>query len=332
MSLPPDTLALTDRRPDTAPVRVAVIKHGAFGDAVLATGPVRAIRAAHPDAWIGIVTTLPYVGLFQAPGVADAVILDARPKGVAGAIQVARMARRLRALDLDWVYDLQHSDRTAAYFRVLSWRRAVRWSGIARGCSHPHANLARGRMHTVERTAEQLAMAGIAEPIPAFDLDWLTGDTADLVPATADIAVLAPGAGRPDKTWPADRFAQVAADLVRRGLVPVVIGTAAEAGAAKTVAAAVPAALDLTGRTDFGQLAALGRRAKLALGNDTGPMHLMAAVGCPSVVLFGAGSIPAQTAPRGPAVIVLARDRLSDLLAGVVTDASVALLSRPSLS
>jgi ADP-heptose:LPS heptosyltransferase len=62
----------------------------------------------------------------------------------------------------------------------------------------------------------------------------------------------------------------------------------------------VPAAVDLAGRTNLLELASVVARAACAVGNDTGPMHLAAALGVPSVVLFSGASDPALTAPRYP--------------------------------
>ena len=94
-------------------------------------------------------------------------------------------------------------------------------------------------------------------------------------------------------------------------------------------------ARDLTGRTSFGDLAELARAATLAVGNDTGPMHLIAAAGCPSLVLFSGDSDPALCVPRSPPgafpVRVLRRDNLAmltpdeviaDLVAAHVLDAA----------
>jgi len=67
------------------------------------------------------------------------------------------------------------------------------------------------------------------------------------------------------------------------------------------------------GQTSFGQIVALARRAAVAIGNDTGPMHLIAAADCPAVVLFSRASVPAQTQPRGAAVTVIQRDALESL-------------------
>jgi ADP-heptose:LPS heptosyltransferase len=175
---------------------------------------------------------------------------------------------------------------------VLAGRPA--WSGIAPGCSLPHANPGRDALHTLERQHEQLAMAGIVD-FPPPDLSWLNSRAFGL---PQKYALLVPGAAphRPRKRWPAAGFADLAAILHARGIAPVVLGTAAET----PLAAAIPQAVDLTGRTDLADIAGLARGATLAIGNDTGPMHLIAAVGCPCVVLFSAESDPDLTAPRGP--------------------------------
>ena len=265
-----------------------VIRLGALGDVVLSFAAFAAIRALHPGARITLLTTAPFGGLAREAPWFDAVRVDARPSwwNLPGLL---RLARQVRGFGM--VYDLQTSARSARYFR-LAGRPA--WSGVAPGCSHPHANPARDAMHTLERQREQLAMAGITE-FPAPDLSWLAGRAFDL---PAPYALLVPGAAphRPAKRWPVARYAALAALLRARGIAPVVLGSGAEA----PLAAAIPDAIDLTGRTTLADIATLARGAVCAIGNDTGPMHLAAAVGCRAVVLFGADSDPALTAPRLP--------------------------------
>jgi ADP-heptose:LPS heptosyltransferase len=165
-------------------------------------------------------------------------------------------------------------------------------------------------MHTLDRQREQLAMAGIAGSA-APDLSWLLS-AGPVLPQP--YALLVPGAAphRPAKRWPAESFGALAQVLDRRGLRPVVAGAAADRPLAASILAACPAALDLTGRTSLPDLAGLAARAALAVGNDTGPMHLAAAVGCRCVVLFSGSSDPALTAPRGR-VAVLRQADLADL-------------------
>jgi heptosyltransferase-2 len=111
------------------------------------------------------------------------------------------------------------------------------------------------------------------------------------------VAVM-PGAARgPSKRWPADRFAAVAARLAaERGCGICVLGSSAERGICAGVAAAVRGAADLSGSTGLADWVALLAACDLALCNDSGGMHLAAAVGTPLVAIFGATD-PAKTGP-----------------------------------
>lgn len=286
---------------------ILVIKLSALGDVALAFGPLAAIRRHHPRARLTVLTTQPYAPLFAACPDVDEVWIDERPKWHQIGKWLALRAR-LRSGGFSRVYDLQTSDRSSAYFRLLGG--GVEWSGIARGCSHPHANPNACRMHTIERQAEQLAMAGIPEtPFP--DLSWLDADVAALAPS-APFALLVPGGAphRPGKRWPAERYAELARRLLAEGVTPAVLGTAAEAEAIGAIMAAAPGAVSLAGRTGFAEIVALARRARAAIGNDTGPMHLIALAGCPALTLYGPDSDPALCGQRGPRAAIL---RVPDL-------------------
>lgn len=317
---------MTDRAAAAAP-RILVIKLGALGDFVQALGPAAAIRRHHRDAAITLLTTAPFAALARASDFFDAVWIDQRPRPW----QVGRwlgLRRRLRDARFDRVYDLQTSGRSGVYFRLLGPGRRPEWSGIASGCSHPHANPARDRMHTLDRQAEQLAMAGIPE-VPPPDLSFLAAGGADFA-VPIPYALLVPGgaAHRPVKRWPAERYAALARVLDARGIKPVLLGGPGEAALARAIAAAAPDIVDLTGQTDFADIAALARGATLAIGNDTGPVHLIAAADCPTLVLFSAASDPALCAPRGANVVILRRDDLATLAVDEVLAGAAAWLTK----
>jgi ADP-heptose:LPS heptosyltransferase len=289
--------------------RILVIKLGAFGNVVLSLSAFGAIRDHHPDAEICVLTTAPYAGWLAASPWFDHVLVDDRPEwwDVGG---VLRLRRMLAGGRFDRVYDLQTSARSSQYYRLFPRASRPEWSGIATGCSHPDRDPRRNALHDIDRQLGQLRQAGIIQ-VPPIDLTWSRGDIGRFnLPAA--IALLVPGSSphRLVKRWPVDRYAALAARLAARGIVPIVLGTQAEGA----LAAGIPGAIDLTGRTGFGDLTDLARAARLAVGNDTGPMHLIAAAGCPSAVLFSADSDPALCAPRGPAVTVLRRPDLTDLL------------------
>ena len=316
--------------------KILVIKLAALGDMVQAFAAMARIRAAHPDAEITLLTTPPYAALAAASPYVDRVEADGRPKRLTDTLS---MLRRLRRAGYARVYDLQTSDRSSAYRRAF-WPRAPEWSGIAPGSSHPHANPARDDMHTLERQAEQLKDAGVWPDAPTTpgsapppDLSWLLRDDApERQPAHFGLgdryALLIPGgsAHRPGKRWPAERYGELAAWLQGRGLEVAVIGGPPEAEAARAILAAAPGAHDLTGRTDFMQIAALSAHAALVVGNDTGPTHLAAGAGAPTLALFSEESDPALCAPRGRRVEVLRVARLSDLSAETVEAAAQTMI------
>jgi len=292
--------------------RILVIKLGALGDVVLAMGPFAAIRNCHSDAHITLLTTPPFAALLNnSPWFDEIQAEDRAPLWKPGVWLGLR--RWLRAGAFNRVYDLQTSDRSGWYFRLMGPGPRPEWSGIAPGCSHPHANPDRDFMHTIERQAEQLRMAGI-DNVPDADLSWIDADTVRF--GLSDrYALLVPGGAphRPAKRWPAERYAELAIKLWTQGIQPVVLGGAAERAIGETIAAECPEVRDLTGQTSMADIAVLARHAACAIGNDTGPMHFIVAAGCPSVVLFSAESDPALTAPRGPAVTVLRETDLATL-------------------
>ena len=302
--------------------RILVIKLGALGDFAQAFGPFAAIRAHHPGAEITLLTTPPFAPLARQAPWFDQVWENGRPRGLAA---LWALGRRLRAARFDRVYDLQTSDRSSRYRWLVG--RNVEWSGIAAGASHPHANPRRDFMHTVERQREQLEMAGISH-FPAPELAWLDADIARFA-LPARFALLIPGAspGRPAKRWPVAHFGALAAAL---DIPAVILGGPAEAALGAAITEATPGAHDLTGKTSFADIAALARRAAFCIGNDTGPTHLAAVAGCPTLALFGEDSDPALCAPRGPRVAVLRHQPLAALQQAAVRAALQELINQPA--
>ncbi len=168
-------------------------------------------------------------------------------------------------------------------------------------------------MHTIERQAEQLEMAGIGE-IPAPDLSWAEADIARFGLAAPHALLAAGGAAhRPAKRWPAGNYGELAARLAGAGIEPVLIGGREEAELLDGICALSPGARNLAGLTSFEDVAVLARSAVCAAGNDTGPMHLTAVAGCRSVVLYSGESDPELCAQRGADVEIVRRDSLSEL-------------------
>jgi ADP-heptose:LPS heptosyltransferase len=300
--------------------RILVIRLSALGDFIMALPAMAAIRRHHPSADITLLTTKPLAELGKRSGWFNHVEIDTKP-GWRNLSAWVRLRGWLRTGRFERVYDLQSQDRTAIYFRLFWPGRRPEWSGIAKGASHRHTDRNRRRMHALDIHAAQLAVAGIAD-IPPPDLSWLDEKVSKLgLPSR--IALLVPGSAphRPAKRWPTEHYAALAQRLVDAKITPVVIGTAEEKELADVIRALCPKARDLTGQTSLFQLAALARKAVVAVGNDTGPMHLIAMVGCRVVSLFSDESNPVRSAPRGE-VTMLHRPDLADLAVDEVAHAA----------
>ncbi len=269
--------------------RILVIRLGALGDFFLSFPAFAALRAHHAADEITLMTTAPFAALAKESPWFDHVIVDTRP----GWFDVAGLLRlRAQLRGYDFTYDLQTSRRSSRYFTIAG---RPPWSGIARGCSHPHANPRRDFLHSVDRQREQLRFAGVFDtPVP--DLSWLARQGPVLAPP---YALLVPGTSPTHggaKTWPLERYAAVAGALAQLGVTPVVVGAAGQAS--------VPGAVDLTGQTTIQDLAGLASRAALAIGGDTGPIHLAGMMGCRVIALFSRFSDPVQATPVGDVVLL----------------------------
>jgi ADP-heptose:LPS heptosyltransferase len=315
--------------------KILVIKLGALGDFVLALAAIKRIRLAHPKAHITLLTTPPYEALAKASPYFNAVETDGRPGDFS---DWWTLVKRLRKAHYDRVYDLQTSSRSSSLLWALG-PFPPQWSGIALGASHPHRNKNRNAMHTLERQADQLRDAGIWPDAPTApgeapppDLSWILRKHKEPRPVAGappprPVALLVPGAStkRPEKRWPVERFGLLAAALRNAGMDVVIVGGVPESALARAIQKYNPIARDLTGRTDFSQIAVLGARAALAVGNDTGPLHLIAAAGAPTLALFSDASDPALCGPRGHAAVLHSPD-LSDLSVDMVLRTAQSLM------
>ncbi|MFC5356899.1 glycosyltransferase family 9 protein [Azospirillum himalayense] len=294
--------------------RILIIKLGAFGDFFLAQTAFSAIRRHHAADHLSLLTLPSLAPLARLSGLFDEVLEDPRGRSLGA---YGRVRRLLRAGRFDRVYDLQAQPRTDRYFWLFAPGPWPEWSGTAWGASHRDQYAGRRKVPVIERYTRQLAPFGIVpDGIP--DLSWLDADTGRFGIA-APYALLIPGSspGRPDKRWPVERYGELAVALAVRGITPVVLGTAIEADLARAITTACPEAVDLTNRTSVPEIAGLARRAWATVGNDTGPTHLIAAVGCPTLGLYCDASVPIHA--NGPRMVIHHRPGFVEMgVAGVL--------------
>ncbi len=144
--------------------------------------------------------------------------------------------------------------------------------------------------HVVEwNVALAHAFAPSITAVPKVDFAPFAADYAGKLGGFGNRVVLLPGAGKPEKQWPVERFAELARQIGSDALVAWGPG---EESLARSIGAPVAPA------TNFRELALLLGQARLVVGADTGPLHLAAALGTPVVGLYGPTN-PARNGPYG---------------------------------
>jgi ADP-heptose:LPS heptosyltransferase len=299
---------------------ILVIKHSAFGDFVQALGVMRAIRVAHKDAKITLLTTKPFVKLAEASGYFDRVVVDTRPRWYQ-VFRIMALKRFLNEGKFTRVYDLQNSERTGLYLSLF--KRVPEWNGIAFSASHRIAdNAARKSVHVFDALRAQVAIAGIAK-VTYDDLSWVRSDEALDFRVPKPYVLIAAGSSpqHPQKRWPAEHYIDVCLWLAAQGITPVLLGTADDADANIAIARERPQIYDLTGRTSLFDIPELARGARAALGNDTGPIQMIAPTGCKTLALYPGFSNPKRHGPLGENVVTIQKETMAEITVEEVKDA-----------
>jgi heptosyltransferase-2 len=283
-----------------------------IGDAVLAVPAIRSLAASFPQAKITLVASPAVVDLLRGmlEGVQD---LRAAPRrGLRGRlIEMPLLAGRLAREKYDLGIAFPASFSSALLLWLAGVRRRIGYAIEGRGWllsdavsveETAGAHLAEQYLYLAEKAGAKPHFFRRLLRVPLADLR--AGDRvlreAGLDPRASYLAV-APGAVYgPAKRWPAARFGDLCREITSRYDWPVVVlGSAAERKAGAVVSTrGEERVVDLTGRTTVRELAAILRRARLLVSNDSGAMHLAAAVGTHVVALFGSTD-PAWTGPLG---------------------------------
>ncbi|MGH1404748.1 MAG: glycosyltransferase family 9 protein [Alphaproteobacteria bacterium] len=292
--------------------RILVIKLSALGDFVQAMGPMAAIRKHHPNAHITLLTTQMFKKFGEKCGYFDDVLIDKRPKfpNISGWLSLRKTLTHGR---FDRVYDLQNNDRTELYLKLFPKKKKPEWVGAAQGASHRNTSPERTAGHAFEGHQQTLGLVGI-ENVEIDKLQWVNEDLSTF-PLHPPYVLFVPGSApqHPQKRWPYQSYGELAKQLTAKGYQIVLLGTDAEKQVTQNIKSICPDALDLTGQTSLFQIAALAHKARAAVGNDTGPMHMIGPTACPCLALFSDHSQPKKHAPKGENVITLQQDNIADI-------------------
>jgi heptosyltransferase-2 len=289
-----------------------------IGDAVMSLGAVRVLKRGRPDSRIVALARPSLADLYQEVAEVDATrIYD--PRGANRGFRGFRAAAgRIRSEDFDACLLLPNAFRAALFARFAGiperWGYATESRGFLLTRRVPPAPRPFGR-HQSHYYLELMRGLGFETGFPDVSLTvkdearararaLLSGHGWD---GRAALIGVHPGAtGSRAKIWSASRFGEVLSKLAgATGARAVILGGESESGLAREVAAALGGpAIQLQGRTSLSDLMGVLSQLSLLLANDSGPMHLAAALGTPTLAVFGPTD-PRETAPLGPRVRVV---------------------------
>jgi predicted lipopolysaccharide heptosyltransferase III len=280
---------------------VLVVRLRSIGDTVLTTPSLYALKRFLPHARVDILLEDWVAPVLEGFEFVDNIITLKRGSTAAR----AGVARHLRAARYDVAYNLHGGTTATLLTRASGARYRIGYSSYQYGRLHNHlapsssSLWGRDKTHSVEQQLALLGWTGVPVTDRPETRLTVTGQAAARVSArlraagldeTGSIAVIHPAAAFDTKQWATERFARVAESLASRGLAVVAITASTEAHVTEKfkqyTTVPVVAFTDLS----LPEVTALLSQARLFVGNDSGIAHMAAAVGAPSVVIFGSSN------------------------------------------
>lgn len=286
-----------------------------MGDTMLMQPMLRRLKQRHPESVIDVLAP-PWTDqlLLSMPEVNE-VIINPFPHGALNLLERYRLGKQLRTEQYDQAIVLPNSLKSALVPFFAGIRLRTGFIGEMRyGLLNDARKLDKAKLPLMVERYAQLAESAsddIARPLPNPELK-VSQDSRDAtlykLGLTLDkpVAVFCPGAEYgPAKRWPVSYFAEIAQRLQQHGFAVWLVGSAKDKDIAdKIVALGNPECRNLCGSTSLGDAIALLSCAELVISNDSGLMHLAAALDRPMLALFGSSS-PQFTPPLSPKAEVI---------------------------
>jgi heptosyltransferase I len=292
--------------------RIALVKPSALGDVVQTLPALAALRERFPAAHISWIVNSTYASLLDPISILDEVIPFDRAASakslLGGTAYLWRFLRELRERRFDFVIDLQGLLRTGVFSLATGARRRWGLRTAREGSRLAYTRIlddSSGSPAAVDRYWKVAEALGVGSSPKRFPLGISLAERAQARDLTDGLPrpwiAIQPGARWETKRWPSASFSSaVQAAIDRVGGSAIVLGGKDEIPVASEAADRIRGPVrNLAGKTSLRILAALLEQCDAMLTNDTGPMHLAAAVGTPVTAVFTCTS-PLKAGPFGP--------------------------------
>lgn len=298
------------------PRRLLIIKPSSFGDIVHALPVLALLKRQWPQTLIDWLVKEDWAELLAHQQALNEVLLF--PKSFSA---WRDMRRSLRERRYDMVIDLQGLLRSGIAALLTGARVRVGFADGREGscwCYTERIKCSPAAIHAVDRGIDLLHQIGISVDgsvtfpltVPAAAEHWADALwKKEQIVEGENTVVFHPAARGETKRWPAERFAQVADQLASSMGARIVLVAAREqiAHVDEVARHLRGRAINLAGASSLLELAALLKKASLMISNDSGPMHLAAALGTPVIGLFGPTD-PRRVGPYGDGHVALRKD------------------------
>ncbi len=303
--------------------KILVIRLWGTGDLVIALFALRALRKSFSKAHITLLVAANITDIVEGDPSIDKLIVLNTSKIFKAVRSFSSALREIWKERFDLVIDLEQFSRTSALFAYLSGARvrigfdtSKQW----RGFLFTHRVPFDDEQHTLECFSDLISAASISLPVKKLEKLWITAEdrrfASEFLKAhkvTDDDVKIGIHIGSGErglfKRWPKERFAELADRLMKDngGKVVFVGGPNEIEDVEETIRLMNSEPINSTGKITLKQLAALLENCSLFIGNDTAPMHIAAAMGTPTIGLFGP-STPLRFGPYGKEHVAIYKD------------------------
>ncbi len=283
------------------PKSILIVSPSWLGDAIIALPALEKIKSEHPATELSILTKPQLQEFWRLTKIAGRIEIQS-----GGARGTWRTALRLRSLKIDRCYIIPNSFRSAAIPWLARIPERIGFRGHFRSALLSEirgANLPPDLHQSCEvmTLVTNVAVQELEIREPLIEIDNSVAAAAKKKFKLDDgVVAIFPGAARgPSKCWPEQRYCELGMMIALRGRSIVVLGSQAERGLCERIAASIgPRARNLAGLTGLSELAAVLKNCAAVVANDSGGMHLAAAVGVPVVAVYGITD-SSKTGPLG---------------------------------
>jgi len=309
---------------ETGPIRrILITRTDRLGDVVLSTPVIRFMREQYPSAYIAFMVKPYCEDVVKHNPHLDEVIVYKKYRWHKSYWGTFKFAMGLRMRKFDMAIALHPTNRVHIMLLLAGIPIRIgydRKAGALLTKRVPHEKH-KGHKHEIDYNFDLLARAGFdvsnADPRPYIVTKNKQKRIVDLIlkyqGVGGQLIAVHAGASCVSKRWPPERFAQVCDMLVSKFGYDIILvgGSEAMSYSYEVLAHMKSKAVNLTGALRVGELAELFKRCRMLISNDSGPVHVSAAVGTPVVCVFGrsdAGLSPLRWRPHGEEHVVIHRD------------------------